>query len=552
MPKLFDLVKVNIATTGPGTVTFGAASSNAFWTPAEAGALDGDTVRYVFQDGLDREEGVGTIQSSVAQMVRTTVTRSKIGGVVGTAKINLSGSAVLAFIVSAADIANTANNLSDLASASAARTNLGLGDIAVKTLADVFAFSNATEATGAGTTYGARFAGGVEIAKKLFVTGAAALASTLAVAGALTATSTSDATSITAGGAFTSSGGAAIAKKLFVGDAASVQSASASALAVGLNGSTNPALQVDASTASSATGIKIKSAAAAAGAAVSVVSSGANENLTVDAKGSGTVTIGGSSTGAISLARNSSVTGTLGVSGDFAVATNKFTVASASGNTAVAGTLAVASATASTSSITGALTVAGGAGIGGVLSVATGLGVGLNYAQLGTGINAIGGSNTGQFVFAIQNSHGAVGDAGMLIAAGSSTSTDASTSMLQFYNSGLSSIMGAITRNGTNAVAYGTSSDIRGKPNRELLSPDIARSIVDRSMIWDFDKAGNAIRGIGVIAQEAHAVHPSLATPGRTPDAWWMAEKAGHVPFLVVNMQQANARLDAIEKRLSS
>jgi hypothetical protein len=44
-------------------------------------------------------------------------------------------------------------------------------------------FSDTTEATGAGTTASAIFQGGVEILKKLFVTGAVALTSTLAVAG---------------------------------------------------------------------------------------------------------------------------------------------------------------------------------------------------------------------------------------------------------------------------------------------------------------------------------------------------------------------------------
>lgn len=45
------------------------------------------------------------------------------------------------------------------------------------------AFSNTTEATGAGTTAAILISGGVEIAKKLFVAGAVALASTLAVTG---------------------------------------------------------------------------------------------------------------------------------------------------------------------------------------------------------------------------------------------------------------------------------------------------------------------------------------------------------------------------------
>jgi len=85
----------------------------------------------------------------------------------------------------------------------------------------------------------------------------------------------------------------------------SVASPSASALTVGLGGGSNPALQVDASTASSATGIKIKSAAAAGGAALSVITSGTNENLTIDAAGSGTITLGGTSTGPIIHARAS-------------------------------------------------------------------------------------------------------------------------------------------------------------------------------------------------------------------------------------------------------
>lgn len=88
-------------------------------------------------------------------------------------------------------------------------------------------------------------------------------------------------------------------------------SANANALAIGLNGATNPALNVDASTASSATGIRIKSAAAAAGVALSVISSGTNENLTIDAKGSGTVAIGGTSTGAITLTRATTISAAL-------------------------------------------------------------------------------------------------------------------------------------------------------------------------------------------------------------------------------------------------
>lgn len=80
-----------------------------------------------------------------------------------------------------------------------------------------------------------------------------------------------------------------------------ITSNSANALAVGRNGATNPVFNVDDSTSSAATGITVKGAAAAAGIAVAAISSGTNENLTIDAKGSGTLTLNGTATGAVVL-----------------------------------------------------------------------------------------------------------------------------------------------------------------------------------------------------------------------------------------------------------
>lgn len=81
-------------------------------------------------------------------------------------------------------------------------------------------------------------------------------------------------------------------------------SANASAFAVGRQGATDPAFSVNASAATSATGIKVTAAAAAGGAALSVTSSGTNESLLVDAKGSGTIRFGATSTGTIEFSRN--------------------------------------------------------------------------------------------------------------------------------------------------------------------------------------------------------------------------------------------------------
>jgi hypothetical protein len=99
---------------------------------------------------------------------------------------------------------------------------------------------------------------------------------------------------ITAGGTITSTGSSG---------ATTITSSSANALAVGPAGTTNPSFQVDASTASAVTGIKIKAAASASGTELSVISSGSNEPLVLNGKGSGNVVIGNNSTGTVYLGR---------------------------------------------------------------------------------------------------------------------------------------------------------------------------------------------------------------------------------------------------------
>ena len=80
-----------------------------------------------------------------------------------------------------------------------------------------------------------------------------------------------------------------------------ITSSSAQALAVGLNGLTNPAFNVDSSTGSQADGVNVKGLAAGNGAGVKVITSGTNSPLTIDAAGSGTITLAGTSTGAVIL-----------------------------------------------------------------------------------------------------------------------------------------------------------------------------------------------------------------------------------------------------------
>lgn len=96
--------------------------------------------------------------------------------------------------------------------------------------------------------------------------------------------------------------------------AQTIASASANCFSAGLN-VTNPALNVDCSTASSATGLNVKSAAAGSGLAVSVLSSGSNENLSINAKGTGTIGIGSVSSGAVTITPAVTHSGTTTLSG---------------------------------------------------------------------------------------------------------------------------------------------------------------------------------------------------------------------------------------------
>ena len=108
--------------------------------------------------------------------------------------------------------------------------------------------------------------------------------------------------------------GAASATTLASGQI-TITSASANALAVGLNGATNPAFNVDASTSSQAAGLNVKGAATGGTVAIAAIDSGSNTNLTINAKGTGTISIGSVSTGAVTITPATTITGVLTLTG---------------------------------------------------------------------------------------------------------------------------------------------------------------------------------------------------------------------------------------------
>jgi hypothetical protein len=100
--RLLNRARMTTATTGTGTVTLGSAVTG-YATFAEASAVNATVYTYAIEDTNDFELGIGTYTAAGTTFSRDTVILSKIGGVAGTSKINLSGNAVIGITVLAED-----------------------------------------------------------------------------------------------------------------------------------------------------------------------------------------------------------------------------------------------------------------------------------------------------------------------------------------------------------------------------------------------------------------------------------------------------------------
>jgi len=150
MVKHANRAKMTTATTGTGTITLGSAA-DGYQSFADAGVSNGDTVRYVLEDGANNnfEIGTGTYTSS-----GTTLSRSVTESSNSDSAINLSGSASVFLAVAAQDLSPTVT-LSGAVTGSGTLTDLGDVTIATTATSDpTITLSGAVTGSGTMTNLG--------------------------------------------------------------------------------------------------------------------------------------------------------------------------------------------------------------------------------------------------------------------------------------------------------------------------------------------------------------------------------------------------------------
>jgi len=312
--------------------------------------------------------------------------------------------------------------------------------------------------------------------------------------------------------------------------AVSITSSSATSFTVGLNGATNPVLQVDSSTGSQASGLKITGGVSAGALLLDVISSGTNNDLTVNAKGTGNIKLGTTSTGAVqitpSLQVSAAVIVTSAASNSIAIGpsgnTNPIFVVDSSTASAVAGL-----------KITGAAT-------GGTVAMViqdSGSNASLTLNAKGTGTVGIGTVSTGVITLgaAVTLSNATLTFTNLATDATHTTRTvcQDTTSKILFFGSGAAGIC-----LGTSSARFKTNilPETTGLAQIAQLNP------VHFSYLKGYGDDGARVQK-GFLAEEVAGVMPELVgydEQGRPNTVDW----AGMVPVLVNAVKELKASND--------
>jgi hypothetical protein len=134
--------------------------------------------------------------------------------------------------------------------------------------------------------------------------------------------------------------------------------------------------------------------------------------------------------------------------------------------------------------------------------------------------------------------------------AGGPNASDTTTKMVQFYDAAFNTVQGAITRNGSNAVAYGTASDGRLKDG--VTDSEVGLDALLALKVRDYVFEGDARVQQGLLAQEVADVYPVAVHEGGDDPAKdpWMIDYGRLTPLLIRAIQQQQAEIERLKRRL--
>jgi hypothetical protein len=124
--------------------------------------------------------------------------------------------------------------------------------------------------------------------------------------------------------------------------------------------------------------------------------------------------------------------------------------------------------------------------------------------------------------------------------------------MLQFTDYAASVAVGAITRNGTNTVAYGTSSDERLK--EQISDASLGLEELLQLKVRQYNYKQDDRREHGLIAQEVQGIYPLAVIEGGD-DAHlepWMIDYGRLTPLLIKAVQDLAAQVDDLKAQLAA
>jgi hypothetical protein len=133
---------------------------------------------------------------------------------------------------------------------------------------------------------------------------------------------------------------------------------------------------------------------------------------------------------------------------------------------------------------------------------------------------------------------------------GGPAGSDTTTVQIMFLDAAFGAVNGSIGRNGTNTVAYATTSDERLKADISDSQRGLAALMALR--VSDY-RMGETLQQ-GLLAQQVAGYYPEAVLEGGDDPAMqpWMIDYGRLTPLLVRAVQQLAARVEALEARLKS